>query len=82
MRKILIPLCKNSTDRYHLNILRIISIVYHLYSECEWYKFAFINKPGWLYEQEFWDSTMGKWKDHGYFTRDVIYQYPSFYVNL
>ena len=37
MTKILIPLCKNYTDRYHLNILRIIAIVYHIYIEFEFY---------------------------------------------
>ena len=35
MKKLLITLCNNSTDRYHLNILIIIGIIYHLYIECE-----------------------------------------------
>ena len=41
IRKILIPLCKKSTYRYHLNILRIVSIVYHIYIECELYNLAY-----------------------------------------
>ena len=35
IRKIFIPLCKNSTNRYHLNILRIITPIYHMYIEYE-----------------------------------------------
>ena len=33
MTKLSIPLYKHSTNGYHLNILRIIAIVYHLYIE-------------------------------------------------
>ena len=33
--KTLIPLYKMSTEIYHLNILRIIVIFYHIYFECE-----------------------------------------------
>ena len=68
MTKLLTPLCKNSTDIYHLNILRTIAIIYHINIEYELYNLAYINKPGWCYEQEFINSTMGKWKDHDYFT--------------
>ena len=35
MKKMLIPLCKYSTDRYHFNILIIITIIYHIYIEFE-----------------------------------------------
>ena len=40
MRKILIPLCKKSTEIYHLNISRIIAIIYHIYIERELYNLA------------------------------------------
>ena len=42
MKNILIPLCKNTSDRYHFfNILRIIAIVYHIYIECELYNLEY-----------------------------------------
>ena len=37
MRKMLIPLCNNSTDIYHLNVLRVFNIIYHMYIKCESY---------------------------------------------
>ena len=43
MTKILIPLCKYSTDRYHLYILIIITIIYHIYIKCELYILAYTN---------------------------------------
>ena len=39
--KKLISLCKNSTDRYHLNILMIITIIYHIYIKCEFYNLEY-----------------------------------------
>ena len=36
MIKILIVLCKHPTVIYHFNTLRIISIIYHIYIECEY----------------------------------------------
>ena len=45
MKNILIPLCKNTSDRYHFfNILRIIAIVYHIYIESELYNLAYGKK--------------------------------------
>ena len=35
MTKILIPSCRNSTDIYHLNILRIITIIYQIFIDGE-----------------------------------------------
>ena len=35
MTKILIPLRKYSSNIFHVNILRIITIIYHIYTECE-----------------------------------------------
>ena len=40
MKKMLILLCKNSSGRYHLNILRIIAIIYHINIERELYNLA------------------------------------------
>ena len=57
----MISLCKNSTDRYHLNILSIIDIIYHMYIEYELYLLAYIKNPGVIYEHEFIYTTMGKW---------------------
>ena len=41
MTKLSIPLYKHSTNGYHLNILRIIAIVYHLYIESGLYNLAY-----------------------------------------
>ena len=35
-------LCKSSTNRYHFNILRIITFIYHMYIEYELYNLAYI----------------------------------------
>ena len=43
-RNILIPLCKNYTEIYHFNILRIITIIDHIYIECELYNMAYTKK--------------------------------------
>ena len=40
-RKIFIPLCTNSTDRYHLNKLKIIAIIYHNYIEYKLYNLEY-----------------------------------------
>ena len=37
LRKIIIPLCINSTDSYYFNLLRIIAVFYHLYIKHEIY---------------------------------------------
>ena len=49
--KILIIFCKNSTDRYNLNILRIIKIIYQIFIQCEWYNLAYTKKQDILVEQ-------------------------------
>ena len=74
MKKVLIPLRKYFTERYYLNIFRIIAVIYHIYIGCEIYNFACIYKPCYFVEQDFINSTMGKWKDHYSFTRKCIYQ--------
>ena len=35
-----------------------------------------IKKLGWLYEQEYSNTTMGKWTDHYSLTRDIIFLGP------
>ena len=44
MPKTFIPLYEYSTDRYHLNILRIFTIIYHVYIECKLYNLAYIEQ--------------------------------------
>ena len=66
MRKILIPLCIKSHDRYYFNILRIITIFYHLYIEHEIYNLAYNKNKGFLNDILFIKVTMGK-RD-GYYT--------------
>ena len=62
-------MCKNSTDRHHLNILKIIEIIYHMHIEYEFYILAYDTDPGVLYEHELIYTTMGKWYDHYKFTK-------------
>ena len=50
MTKLLIPLCKHSSDRYHFNILRIVAIIYQIHIESESYNLAYGENNGWLYE--------------------------------
>ena len=71
MKQLLIPLFEYSTDRYHLNILIIINIIYKIYIECELYYLAYTIC--FFVEQDFINSTIGKWKDHYSFTKKLIY---------
>ena len=63
MRFFIIPLCKKSTDRYHLNILRIIPLIYHMFIEYELYNLTYNKNTGFLYKYRFINSTMGRWDD-------------------
>ena len=63
MRKIFIPVCKYLTGRYNLNILRIITLIYHIYIEYELYNLEYNNTPVFLYKHQFISATMGKWYD-------------------
>ena len=60
MKKLLITLCKNSNDRYHLNILIIIAIIYHIYIDCELYNLAYGNSQILIHEQELLKLKNGK----------------------
>ena len=64
MVEIFIPLCKNSTNRYPLNILTIITLIYHMYIEYKLYNLSFNKTPVFLYDQQFISATMGNWDDH------------------
>ena len=41
LRTLLIPLCLDSHDRSYFNILRMITILYHMYIEHETYQMAY-----------------------------------------
>ena len=66
MKNSFIPLCIESHDRYYFNILRIITIFYHLYIEYEIYNLAYNKNKGFLNDIRFIKVTMGK-RD-GYYT--------------
>ena len=76
MRKIFITLCKNSTDKYHLNILKIIALIYHIYTEYEFYNLAYNNNPFSFYEHQLITATMGKWDDQ--YTQKYYLETKSF----
>ena len=42
-------LMKKITDRYNLNTLRIIAIIYHIYIKCKLYNLVYRNIPRWIY---------------------------------
>ena len=44
LRTLFITLCLESHDRYYLNILRLITLLYHLYVEHEIYAISYKNK--------------------------------------
>ena len=71
MREIFIPLCKKSAERYQLNILRIITLIYHMYLEYKLYNLAYNNTPGFLYEHQFINETRGKWYYNHTFTKSL-----------
>ena len=68
MRKRFIPLCKKSIGRYHLNILRIITLIYHMYIEYELYNLTYNKTTGLIYENQFISATISKWEYHDTFT--------------
>ena len=41
MKTMLVTLCKNTSERYHFNILIFINILYHIYVESELYQLAY-----------------------------------------
>ena len=77
----LIPLFKNSSDRYHFNILIIIAIIYQIYIDSELCNVAYKKIKVVSIKLNF-NQTIGKWKYHDYFTRYVIFQGTGCYVKL
>ena len=57
MRKKIIPLCKNSPNRYDLNLLRIITLIYHMYIEYELCNLAYNKNTVFLYESQLMHGT-------------------------
>ena len=64
MRNVFIPFCKILTNRYHLNLLMIVTLIYHIYIEYELYNLEYHENMGFLYDHQFIHGTMGKWRDH------------------
>ena len=72
MKKIFIPLCKNTSERYYFNIMIFITIIYHIYIEIESYQLAYRRSQNWIFHVKISNKTMGKWKYNDSFTRYVI----------
>ena len=47
MKKMLISLCKNTSDRYHFNILIIITNIYRIYIESKLYQLEYGRIQNW-----------------------------------
>ena len=60
LRTILIPLCLESHDRYYFNILRMITLLYHLYIEHEIYDISQIKNKNHLNDNLFIKYTIIK----------------------
>ena len=60
LRTLFVSLCLKSNDRYSFNILRIITLFYHLYIEYEIYNLAYNTRKIILYVSLFIDGAMGK----------------------
>ena len=63
LRKILITLCLESHERYYSNILRMITICYHLYVDHEIYAMAYNKKRNCLNDHIFIKNKTSKWDD-------------------
>ena len=64
LSKIFTPLCLKSHDGYYFNILRMITICYHLYVENSIYSMAYNKKKDHLYEHLLLKNKMSKWCDN------------------
>ena len=47
-KEIMMPLCKNTSEIYHINILIVINIIYHIYIEIKLYQLAY--RRGQIYQ--------------------------------
>ena len=63
LRTLFIPLCLKSHDRNYLNILRMITILNHLYVEHEIYAVAYNKKRNRPNDHLFLQNTISKWDD-------------------
>ena len=58
LMKLFIPLCLESPDRYYFNILRVITLFYHMYLEYEIYN---LTQRKIVYKSILIYRTMDKW---------------------
>ena len=63
MTTLLIPFCKHSNQIYNFNILRIVNIIYHIYTETELYQLAHVIDHNYHHKMIFLGK-MDKWKYH------------------
>ena len=56
-------MCLESHDRYYFNILRIITLLFHLYIEYKLYEWSYEKNVGHINETRFIENTMGKCND-------------------
>ena len=61
LRKRFIHFCLNSPDIYYFNILRIITLVYHMYIDYEIYNLAYNTRKIIIYDILFIEYTMVEW---------------------
>ena len=64
LRKLFIPLCLESHDRYCFNILRIITLLYHFYIEHETFHTAYNKIRYHLNYNIFIEGKMINWDDY------------------
>ena len=57
----LIPLCLKSHGKYCFNLLSIIKLLYHFYTEHEIYNLAYDKRKGYLNDSLFIEGTIGSW---------------------
>ena len=63
LRRLLIPLFLDLHDRYYLNILRMITLFYHLYIDHERYSMEYFKNVSIFHDTLFIRNTRSKWYD-------------------
>ena len=63
LRRLLIPLFLDLHDRYYFNILRMITLFYHLYIEHKIYAMEYLKNISILHDTLFIQNKMSKWDD-------------------
>ena len=56
-----IPLCLESYDKYYFNILRMITLLYHMYIHNEIYQIAYNKVPKCINYYQFIELTTRNW---------------------